>query len=309
MKDISTMAFSLDGNQLAFGYYDGTIRLWDCQTGTEGPVLNGRSSLVWKLFYSPCYRWIVSVDSGANVRLWDMHDAEAQPLPVGDNADVGKYIYTVVAFSSTGSQFVFTNRDNTIHLYDIPSRESQGRIKFIGINMLAFSPNDQQIAIGTKKGVIYLWDLQSEEPCAKLVGKKDWVQCIAYSPCGQWIASGSDDKTVGIWHRQLSGGVESWSRAHSIHAFSSYVYKVVWSPVVPMEFVTGTLSGTVQVWRMSVDEGEDISVKMVWGSHLTSFCAEGAKFANAKGLDPVSQKILVQYGALCLPEQPESLHP
>jgi WD40 repeat protein len=226
-----------------------------------------------------------------------MHDAGAQPIPVGDSAYSGDT--SAVTFSSTGSQFVFAHDGNTIHLYDIQSRVCQGQIKLEGVILSsAFSPNDQQIAIGTKEGVIYLWDLQSEEPCAKLEGHKDWVRCIAYSPCGQWITSVSDDKTVGIWHRQLPGGVESWSRAHSIHAFFSYVYNVAWSPVVPMEFVTSTDNGTVQVWRMSVDEGEDIAVKMVWGSHLTSFYAEGAIFANAKGLDPVSQKILVQHGAL-----------
>jgi WD40 repeat protein len=298
MVNIRTTAFSPDGNQLAFGYYDGTIRLWDCQTGTEGPVLNGGSSSVWKLVYSPCCRWIVSFGYSNKVRLWDMHDVEAQPLPVGDSADSDGYVSGAVAFSSTGSQFVFINGDNTIHLYDIPSRESRGRIKLIGITMLAFSPNDQQIAIGTKGGMIYLWDFQSGTPCAKLEGHEYGVNCIAYSPCGQWIISGSNDHTVGIWRRQLSGGVESWSRAHSIRAFFNSVMEVAWNPVVPMEFVTSTLNGTVQVWRMSANEGSSDTVKLVWGSHITSFCAEGAIFAKAIGLDPIHQKLLVQRNAL-----------
>jgi WD40 repeat protein len=163
---------------------------------------------------------------------------------------------------------------------------------------LALSPNDHQIAIGTTEGKIYLWDLELEKPCAKLEGHKDWVRCIAYSPCGQWITSVSDDKTVGIWRRQLSGGVESWSRAHSINAFFGHVEKVAWNPVVPMEFVTSTLNGTVQVWRMSVDEDSNVTVKMVWSSHIDRLYTEGAIFANAKGLDPIYQKVLVQHSAL-----------
>jgi WD40 repeat protein len=227
-----------------------------------------------------------------------MSDVEAQPLPVGYSAYSVNSI-NVVAFSSTGSQFIFDNGYSTIHLYDIQSRGCRGQIKIEGsVVSSAFSPNNQQIAIGTSEGVIYLWDKRSEEPCAILEGHEDEVNCIAYSPCGQWIVSGSNDHTVGIWHRRLSGEVESWSKAHSIRAFSNYIYKVAWNPVVPMEFVAGTGNGTVQVWRMSVGESGDIAVRMVWGPHLDILCTEGAIFANAKGLDPIYQKLFVQRGTL-----------
>jgi WD40 repeat protein len=171
---------------------------------------------------------------------------------------------------------------------------------------LTYSPSDHQIAFGTKGGNVYLWDLQSKEPCADLGGHNSWVQCIAYSPCGEWIASGSDDNTVGIWHRQLSGEVESWSRVHSICAFFDSVRDVAWNPVValaPMEFVTGTWEGSVQMWRISIDDGGDVVVKMVWGSGLGTLCAERVKFTNTVGLDQIYQKLLVQRGALNLPEE------
>jgi WD40 repeat protein len=231
--------------------------------------------------------------------LWDIHDVESQPLLVGHGICTEVDFDTVVvAFSSTESQFIFNKNDSATRLYDIQSKEYRDAIDLgEGTFSLTFSPNDHQIAIGTSKGMIYLWDKQSEEPCTKLEGHEREVNCIAYSPCGQWIASGSGDQTVAIWHRRLSGEVESWSRAHSIHGFFNAVLRVAWNPVVPMEFATGTKNGTVQVWRMSIDGGGDITIKMVWSSRLDGFYTEGAIFANAKGLNPINQKLLVQRSA------------
>jgi WD40 repeat protein len=302
-KEIQTRAYSSDGRQLALAYSDGTVHLWDCQAGRAGPVLEGHPQTGRWLIYSPCCRWIISVDFGKNVRLWDLHEVEPKPLSV-DVSILGPGHIGAVVFSSTGDQFAIDDRGKLICLYDTQSRECQSRTELEEyILSMAFSPNGQQIAIGTWNGWIYLWNWQSEEPCVKLEEHEDGVRCIAYSPCGEWIASGSDGRTVGIWRRQLSGEVESWSRVHSICAFFSFVLNVAWNPVevlAPMEFVTSAYDESIQMWRVSIDEGGNIVVKMVWGQHLGILYTEGLRFANAVGLDPIHQKLLVQRGALNL---------
>jgi WD40 repeat protein len=270
-----------------------------------------------KLAYSPCGRWIVSVHNNnpdcdlqhsQSVRLWDLHDEESQPLPVDISVDKWRSIIAI-AFSSTGSHFAIGNGNDTLFLYDTQSRKRQNRVELDGsISTFAFSPNDQQIAIGMLNGDIYLWDLQSKDPCSKLKGHKHCmgqVNCIAYSPCGEWIASGSDDKTTAIWRCKKLGEEEGWSRAYSICGFYS-VQEVAWNPIVPMELVTCTENGSVQVWRISIDEIENIAVKMVWGPHLGILCTESAIFANTIGLSPICQRLLAQRGALYLPEEPVS---
>ncbi|OAQ23073.1 WD40 repeat-like protein, partial [Linnemannia elongata AG-77] len=67
------------------------------------------------------------------------------------------------------------------------------------LKALAYSPNDQQLAIGGSDNSIYLWDGQSQEPGIKLDGHSTTIQSIIYSPCAQWIASGSKDRTVQLW--------------------------------------------------------------------------------------------------------------
>jgi WD40 repeat protein len=237
--------------------------------------------------------------------LWGLQDVESNHSPVNINEHFGQYAGTV-AFSSSGSHFAISC-DDAIYLCDTESRECQSRIKLEGKRQWAFSPNDQQIAIGTKEGGIYLWDLQSEVPCSKL-GEHKGLVCFAYSPCGQWIALGGSSKVVEIWRRREFSEAESWSKVHSISALFDFILKLAWNPVVPMEFVIGTWNGSIQVWRISIDNDGNITDKMVWGPRRGILYAEGAIFTKAVGLCPIYQKLLVQRGALHVSEEPVFSH-
>jgi WD40 repeat protein len=297
---VTSRTYALDGSQLAFGLGDGRILLWNCHTNTAGPVLKGHSKQIRRLDYSPCGHWIVSVDISNSVRLWDLHDLEQQHLLVDIDENLR---VNVMAFSSTGGQVAIGTLEGTVYLFDTHSSERWRQVKLNeGILSMAYSPNGQQIAIGTEETKIHLWDIQSEKPVAILEGHRYDIQSVAYSPNGQWIASGSSDKTVSLWQRRLSSEVESWSRVYTLCSFFDYVEHVAWNPVVPMEFVTSTYDGSVQAWRISIDE-DGMVIRMVWGANLRIFCAEGATFTNAVGLDPISQELLDQRGALCLFEE------
>ncbi|KAK3836270.1 MAG: hypothetical protein J3R72DRAFT_202615 [Linnemannia gamsii] len=298
-KSASCIASTLDDRQFAVGFEDGSINLWNRQTDTAGPVLEGHSSKVSLLVYSPCHRWIASVADDNTVRLWDLHDTQQHRVLVeAEGGLVGEF--RAVAFSPAGDQLTVGAACGTIRLFDLPTAELLTCNNPPGsyIISMVYSPNGQQIATGNENGCIHLWDLYSEEPIAILEAHNGWVQCIAYSPCGQWIASGSDDKTVGIWYRQLSGEVESWSKIHSICSFSAWIESVAWNPVIPMELVTSCNGGSVQVWRMTHDDGGNVVVKMLWGSNIGALHAESLVLEDTIGLSPVNQKLLIQRGAI-----------
>ncbi|KAF9133235.1 hypothetical protein BGW39_010252 [Mortierella sp. 14UC] len=298
-KDISAMARSRDGKQLAVGYTDGSIRLQNCQTGALGPALKEHSHQIERLIYSQCCRWIASVDGDNIVRLWDRQDAVQQSILVELDWD-SRWMIRGLTFSSAGDQLALGTWNGTIRFFNTHSRKRltfDMKIEEI-LRTIVYSPNDQQLAIGTASNCIYLWDMQAEKPCAKLEGHEGGVLSIAYSPCGQWLASGGFNNAVNIWHQKLPGVAMSWSRVYSICAFFDFVFSVSWNPVVPMELVTGCWDGSVLVWRLSSDDGENVTVKMLWGSNIGTLHVGELTFTNAVGLSPIYQKLLDQRGAL-----------
>jgi WD40 repeat protein len=46
---------------------------------------------------------------------------------------------------------------------------------------------------------VRVFDLETKRLAAELLGHTDAVTCVAYSPDGRWLASGSDDYRIRLW--------------------------------------------------------------------------------------------------------------
>ncbi|KAG9070327.1 hypothetical protein KI688_009664 [Linnemannia hyalina] len=297
---IYDVAFSADGNQVATGCEDGSVRLWDRSTGAAGLVLKGHSGAVKIVAYSTCGRRIASCDHRNIVRLWDLYDTEQQCILVGDGDNNNCIID--LKFSPTGHQLAVCSEDGKVRLFDPRTRVllTSKKLREVPILALDYSPNGQQLALGTLHSIV-LWDLQSDEPGLELKvhvrSFKPIVNCayVAYSPCGQFLAH-SKDYIVDLWYRQLVGDIETWSCAASLRVFSARVVSLSWNPVIPTEFITASDDESVRVWRVSGDDGT-VAVKMLWGTNLRILYSAGVVLEGATGLSPIYETLLAQRSA------------
>jgi WD40 repeat protein/transcriptional regulator with XRE-family HTH domain len=63
----------------------------------------------------------------------------------------------------------------------------------------AFSPDGQQLAVGTASGEIRLYDGDCEHLLQQLEGHADGVWALAFTHDGRRLVSGSDDRTLRLW--------------------------------------------------------------------------------------------------------------
>ena len=231
MKNVSSISFSLDAAMLASGSRNGTIHLWDANTGKDIKTLIGHNDRITSVAFNPDGRTLASGSWDKTIHLWDTATGEQiKTLRCGEIlfglafspdgatlASVGNYPPPTLLTSGAPSPFL-ADPGSFICLWDVATGNRRLTTD-TGVYSLAFSPDGATLASGSSDKTIRLWDTTTGKHIQKLSGHTDAVSSLAFSPDGATLVSGSWDKTIRLWdtttgeHIQKlsghSGGVSS----------------------------------------------------------------------------------------------------
>jgi WD40 repeat protein len=139
-------AFSADGRLLAAGTDNGSIRIWDVETGAERRHLRGYTAKVISVAFSPDGQQLVAVDQLGAVRLWAVQgDPERRTLSGG-----GRRTPT---FSRDGKRMIWGGSE-----WDprTGQKKALGDVLWEPDWIGAFSPEDRWLALGSPTEVVLL---------------------------------------------------------------------------------------------------------------------------------------------------------
>lgn len=215
---VSFVAISPDGKTLASASEDTTIKLWNINTGEEIRTLK------WACPEEVYYFSSLVFSLDGQILISSTGDDAVSLSAVAWNLSTGEQIWSKhwkemdcvdsIAMSPDGQTFASSDVSRTIKLWNIYTGEEIYTLTNASNldSLLAFSPDGQVLASGGLDfendeddrgyGVIYLWNLNSREKICTLKEHSEAVYCVAFSPDGQIIASGSDDKTIKIWQQE-----------------------------------------------------------------------------------------------------------
>jgi len=190
------MAISPDGKQLAIGDWSGRVTLWNLESGKELMALEGLGSEVFSLMFTPDGKRFAAGDSFGRVKIWDMKSGE-----VLINYDPDTPI--ICSELSPDAKRVATASAESVQIWDV---ESGKKLLFFNANHvrdLAFSLDGKQLAL-SEGNMIKIWDLEGEGGLLRAFEGHS-ARCIAFSPDGNKLVTGSSDKTAKIWDLESDG--------------------------------------------------------------------------------------------------------
>lgn len=269
---VRSVAISPDGQTLASGSSDQTIKLWNPVTGGLLGTLTGHSSAVLSLTFSPDGQTLVSASQqeflDGNIKLWDVSRAKLRQTLGNSLVSIGT---NCVSFSPDGQTLATAHFDAAIRLWQISTGKLQRTLRGHGydVNSVTFSRDGRLLVSGGVDGAIMVWNFNTGERLHTLNRTSDvvhslvsWldrsvgsIKSVAISPDGKIIASGGNNAgDNGVFNPPIKLWDINTGRAiPTLIEQSGTVYSVAFSPNGKI-LASGDDENKIKIWNVKTGE-------------------------------------------------------
>jgi WD40 repeat protein len=259
------IAFSPDGNLFASQGMSGELQVWDVSTRRKisSMKFKNNSETATSVTFSPDGKWIASgTYYDKTVRVWEVTTGREISHMTHNEA-----VHSV-AFSPDGKSIVSGSGDEngTAIVWDASTGRKISELsrEFLfkgGISSVVFSPDGQWVISVAQEGpvmgnssskypdhivgIVYVWEASTGIEIARMP-HDNIVNSIAVSHNGEWVVSGSNDRTARVWEAATGKEISRTTHESSVNA-------VAFSPD-GQRVVSGSSDNTARIWDATTGE-------------------------------------------------------
>lgn len=178
--------WSPDGRYLAAANENGTVQIWDEETGEIIQVFDKHQEPVLTVAWSPNGDRIASGGEDNITRVWEVNTAKELRTSTGINGgECGSCKVTDnLAWSPDGENIAITT-NRSVQIWKLDQADPFYIFSAWSISDIDWSPDGHLLAIGSDEGI---WVAETEDWEEKYKFSGYWIEGIAWSPMGDKIA-------------------------------------------------------------------------------------------------------------------------
>jgi WD40 repeat protein len=304
---VRSALFNPGGKLVAAAVNDGSIQIWDAETGKRLSKFDDEKNLGARtISFNPTNSAVVLVgDEGGNARIFDLDSGKLiHRLPASSyglrmtgfdqkgqlilaagldhsvsvwDSLTGAYKLHLVGhhgsvgsamFSPDGSRIVTASDDMTARVWDVNTGGGRAILQHEGkVGMAVFSPDGQRILTASHDKMARLWNANTGVLLTVLSDHEDAVLYAGFSPDGHNIVTTSRDKTARIWDTPLEAESSETIKSRVLLGHTGDVYLASFSEN-SRRVVTASNDLTARVW--DVETGTQLVLLKGHSKQITS---------------------------------------
>lgn len=253
---VNDVKYSSNGKQLLSCSSDGTIKLWDAQTGQCLKTFTGHTDLVSQVDFSPDNKSIISCSRDGTMKVWSLSSGEI----------IKSFNVESSYAMSPNKMYIITTIHGVPGVYNAATFELIREIKDLeNWRCFCWYPDDQWLSVYTENNEFQKVNIFTDQTI-HVAKNEDGDELSDY------IIDSQGKYMAGVFYTEETSYVRVWdvNTGHSLHTFrgnDEIINCVSFSPD-GNKIVTTSMRGSIRIW--DVFSGE--CVKILKGHPFASAC-------------------------------------
>ncbi len=271
---VHAVAVTPDGRWAVSGSYDGTLKLWDLETGIPRTTFRGHGGPVHAVAVIQNGKRVISGSTDQTLRIWES-ETGALYCTLGGHTDK---VYAVAVLPD-GRRAISGSRDCTLRLWDLDNHRCLATFDATcgghrdRVFTVDVTPDGQYALSGSKDRTLKLWNLTEGKLVHTLEGHEQRVLAVKVLPDGWRALSSSSDCTLKLWD------LDNGTHIRTLYGHTAHIFAVALLPD-GRRAISGSCDHSLRLWDL--DTGESV----ILGYHSDGINAvavlpDGRRFISA----------------------------